>query len=252
MELFYSSDIEGQTLTLDEEETRHCVRVLRHSVGDEIFVIDGAGKLLKCILSSTAGKCARAQIVERTPSWGGHPYRLTMAVCPTKNSERFEWFLEKACEIGVDRIVPLIGDHSERKVYKTDRARRILLSAAKQSLKGAVPEISQMLSVREFVRRTAPSASSLPGERKPSGPLCLIAYCFEEEADRRRSLGEVLDASDSREIVILIGPEGDFSPEEAGEAIEAGFIPVHFGASRMRTETAALFAVSAVYQHFQK
>ena len=131
MELFYSKDIEGQILTLDEEETRHCVKVLRHAVGEEIFVIDGAGKLFKCILTSTAGSRARAEIVERTPSWGGHPYHLTMAVCPTKNNERFEWFLEKACEIGVDRIVPLIGDHSERKVYKTDRARRILLEASK-------------------------------------------------------------------------------------------------------------------------
>ena len=245
MELFYSNEIEGQILTLDEEETRHCVRVLRHAVGEEIFVIDGAGKLLKCILTSTSGKCARAEIVERTPSWGGHPYHLTMAVCPTKNNERFEWFLEKACEIGVDRIVPLIGDHSERKVYKTDRARRILLSAAKQSLKGAVPEIAEPLSVRGFLAAGA-------GEDTASKPvLRLIAYCFEEETELRRSLKEVLASSDSREIVMMIGPEGDFSPEEARAALAAGFVPVHFGASRMRTETAALFAVSAVYQHFQ-
>ncbi|MBP5397584.1 MAG: 16S rRNA (uracil(1498)-N(3))-methyltransferase [Bacteroidales bacterium] len=250
MELFYSNDIEGQILTLDEEETRHCVRVLRHAVGEEIFVIDGAGKLLKCILTSTSGKCARAEIVERTPSWGGHPYHLTMAVCPTKNNERFEWFLEKACEIGVDRIVPLIGDHSERKVYKTDRATRILLSAAKQSLKGAVPEIAEPLSVRDFLRENAALPSGTQGA-SDGQPLRLIAYCFEEETERRRSLGEVLKASDSREIVILIGPEGDFSPEEAQAAIQAGYHPVHFGPSRMRTETAALFAVSAVYQHFQ-
>ncbi len=248
MELFYSRDIDGTLLRLDEEETRHCVKVLRHRTGEEIFVIDGQGRLLKCILTSTAGSRAQAEIVERTPSWGGHPYHLTMAVCPTKNNERFEWFLEKACEIGVDRIVPLIGEHSERKIYKTDRARKILVSAAKQSLKAAVPVIDEPLSVKDFLKEERP------------GIKC-IAYCFEDQTDLRQSINEVLasvptaaasngDGSPLPEIVVMIGPEGDFSPEEARAAREAGFLPVHFGPSRMRTETAALFAVSAVYQHF--
>ncbi|MBQ7517198.1 MAG: 16S rRNA (uracil(1498)-N(3))-methyltransferase [Bacteroidales bacterium] len=248
MELFYSRDIDGTLLRLDEEETRHCVKVLRHRTGEEIFVIDGQGRLLKCILTSTSGSRAQAEIVERTPSWGSHPYHLTMAVCPTKNNERFEWFLEKACEIGVDRIVPLIGEHSERKVYKTDRARKILVSAAKQSLKAAVPVIDEPISVKDFLKEERP------------GIKC-IAYCFEDQTDLRQSINEVLasvptaaasngDGSPLPEIVVMIGPEGDFSPEEARTAREAGFLPVHFGPSRMRTETAALFAVSAVYQHF--
>ena len=248
MELFYSQDIDGTLLRLDEEETRHCVKVLRHRTGEEIFVIDGQGRLLKCILTSTAGSRAQAEIVERTPSWGGHPYHLTMAVCPTKNNERFEWFLEKACEIGVDRIVPLIGEHSERKVYKTDRARKILVSAAKQSLKAAVPVIDEPVSVKDFLKEDA------------AGIKC-IAYCFEDDTDLRQSINEVLasvptaaasngDGNPLPEIVVMIGPEGDFSPEEARAARAAGFLPVHFGPSRMRTETAALFAVSAVYQHF--
>ena len=248
MELFYSRDIDGTLLRLDEEETRHCVKVLRHRTGEEIFVIDGQGRLLKCILTSTAGSRAQAEIVERTPSWGGHPYHLTMAVCPTKNNERFEWFLEKACEIGVDRIVPLIGEHSERKVYKTERARKILVSAAKQSLKAAVPVIDEPVSVKDFLKEERP------------GIKC-IAYCFEDQTDLRQSINEVLasvptaaasngDGSPLPEIVVMIGPEGDFSPEEARAAREAGFLPVHFGPSRMRTETAALFAVSAAYQHF--
>ena len=235
MELFYSQDIDGTLLRLDEEETRHCVKVLRHRTGEEIFVIDGQGRLLKCILTSTAGSRAQAEIVERTPSWGSHPYHLTMAVCPTKNNERFEWFLEKACEIGVDRIVPLIGEHSERKVYKTDRARKILVSAAKQSLKAAVPVIDEPISVKDFLKEERP------------GIKC-IAYCFEDQTDLRQSINEVL--ADFTDITIMIGPEGDFSPEEARAARAAGFLPVHFGPSRMRTETAALFAVSAVYQHF--
>lgn len=237
MELFYSRDIDGTLLRLDEEETRHCVKVLRHRTGEEIFVIDGQGRLLKCILTSTAGSRAQAEIVERTPSWGGHPYHLTMAVCPTKNNERFEWFLEKACEIGVDRIVPLIGEHSERKVYKTERARKILVSAAKQSLKAAVPVIDEPVGVKDFLKEERP------------GIKC-IAYCFEDQTDLRQSINEVL--ADFTDITIMIGPEGDFSPEEARAARAAGFLPVHFGPSRMRTETAALFAVSAVYQHFLK
>lgn len=241
MEIFYSGDIDGQMLTLDEEETRHCVKVLRHRTGEEIFVIDGRGHLFKCILCSTSGSRARAEIVERTPSWGGHPYHLTMAVCPTKNNERFEWFLEKACEMGVDRIVPLIGEHSERKVYKTERARKILLSAAKQSLKGAVPEMDEPVSVKDFLL-----------SQQPEDPSCrrLIAYCFEAQEDLRRSLREMLETPGADRWVVMIGPEGDFSEEEARLALSRGFIPVHFGASRMRTETAALFAVSAVYQHY--
>ncbi len=241
MEIFYSGDIDGQMLTLDEEETRHCVKVLRHRTGEEIFVIDGRGHLFKCILCSTSGSRARAEIVERTPSWGGHPYHLTMAVCPTKNNERFEWFLEKACEMGVDRIVPLIGEHSERKVYKTERARKILLSAAKQSLKGAVPEMDEPVSVKDFLL-----------SQQPEDPSCrrLIAYCFEAQEDERRSLREMLETPGADRWVVMIGPEGDFSEEEARLALSRGFIPVHFGASRMRTETAALFAVSAVYQHY--
>ncbi|MBO7510110.1 MAG: 16S rRNA (uracil(1498)-N(3))-methyltransferase [Bacteroidales bacterium] len=264
MELFYSQDIDGTLLRLDPEETRHCVKVLRHRTGEEIFVIDGQGRLLKCILTSTAGSRAQAEIVERTPSWGGHPYHLTMAVCPTKNNERFEWFLEKACEIGVDRIVPLIGERSERKVYKTDRARKILVSASKQSLKAAVPVIDEPIGVKDFLKEERP------------GIKC-IAYCFEDQTDLRQSINEVLasipvaaaqgpqppapavhpdaSAADNSgpnlpEIIVMIGPEGDFSPEEARAARAAGFLPVHFGPSRMRTETAALFAVFAVYQHF--
>lgn len=273
MELFYSQDIDGTLLRLDPEETRHCVKVLRHRTGEEIFVIDGQGRLLKCILTSTSGSRAQAEIVERTPSWGSHPYHLTMAVCPTKNNERFEWFLEKACEIGVDRIVPLIGEHSERKIYKTDRARKILISAAKQSLKAAVPVIDEPVSVKDFLKglgatasdrlAAAPVSESGTTARPAavSAPLCLIAYCFEDETDLRQSINEVLasvptaaasngDGSPLPEIVVMIGPEGDFSPEEARAAREAGFLPVHFGPSRMRTETAALFAVSTVYQHF--
>lgn len=236
MEIFYSEQIDGQFVTLSQEEATHCVKVLRHRSGDHINVIDGQGTLYDCILTDDSPKHCSARIESCTHDWGSHPYHLTMAVCPTKNNERFEWFIEKAVEVGVDTIVPVIGDHSERKVYKNERARKIAVCAAKQSLKGAVPETAEAVSVRDFIKHP-----------KDESALKLIAYCFEDESHPRRSIKEVLEGSQSRKIIILIGPEGDFSKEEAALAMENGFTPVHLGASRLRTETAALTAVEAVY-----
>ena len=142
-----------------------------------------------------------------------------MAVCPTKNNERFEWFVEKAVEMGVEVISPVIGERSERKVYKTERTARIALSATKQSLKAALPSIEEPLSVMEFIKASDPRS------------LRLIACCFEDEAHPRRSIAEALRGWDgAADYTVLIGPEGDFSPAELQVAIEAGFIPVHLGA----------------------
>ena len=285
MEVFYSRAIEGGYCTLDPEESGHCVRVLRHREGDEIYVIDGEGTLFTCVLTDASPKAAVARVVKEEPDWGAHPYFLQMAVCPTKNLERYEWFAEKATELGLDEIVPVIGEHSERRVFKPERLRRILLSASKQSLKGAIPVVAEPLSVKEFIRASSPD------------DLRLICCCFEGEVPRL-SVNDVLVsatalASESQallrapgggrdgaegdvgspgaagvangalrservrgqsplksiRIAILIGPEGDFSREEAALAVEAGFIPVHLGPSRLRTETAALTAVEAVYLH---
>ena len=143
----------------------------------------------------------------------------------------------KATEVGVDCIVPVIGDRSERKVYKTDRALRIALSATKQSLKSRIPEITEPVSAKDFIRRSGNS-------------LKLIAYCFEGDT-RRISIQEALRNYDGKDVTVLIGPEGDFSPEEARLAVEQGYIPVHLGASRLRTETAAVLAATAVYLAFE-
>ena len=162
--------------------------------------------------------------------------------------------------MGVDRIVPTIGERSERKVYKTDRALRIALSATKQSLKARIPEIAEPVSVKDFIQ-ISPLASlgrndSTPChfERSPKGgvekSLKLIAYCFEGDT-KRISIQEALQCYDGKDVTILIGPEGDFSPEEARLAVEHGYIPVHLGASRLRTETAAVLAATAVYLHFE-
>ena len=246
MELFYSRDIEGGVCRLDHDESGHCVKVLRHKAGDEISVIDGCGTLYRCRITSDSHKGVEAMVLDSVENWGSHPYRLHMAVCPTKNNDRYEWFAEKACEIGLDEISPVIGDHSERRIFKTARIEKILVSAAKQSLKGAVPVVNEPVSVKEFIRTSvcqAPEGAS----NDSAAPLKLIAYCFEDERVPRRSIKEVLQTYEGTDIVVLIGPEGDFSREEAELAIANGFIPVHLGDSRLRTETAALTSVAAAY-----
>lgn len=260
MELFFSSDIEGGICRLDKDESGHCVKVLRHRSGDEISVIDGCGTLYRCRITSDNPKDVEAMVLEETHDWGGHPYRLHMAVCPTKNNDRYEWFVEKACEIGLDEISPVIGEHSERRVFKTARVEKILVSAAKQSLKGAVPVVNEPLSVKEFIEgiagggaNKAETAEADGGRTEVAGtggPLKLIAYCFEDERVPRRSIKKILEGYKGSEIVVLIGPEGDFSKAEAELAIQNGFIPVHLGNSRLRTETAALTAVAAVYLRY--
>ena len=240
MELFYSKDIEGGICRLDQDESGHCVRVLRHRSGDEISVIDGCGTLYRCRITSDSHKGVEAVVLESTEDWGAHPYRLHLAVCPTKNNDRYEWFAEKACEIGFDVLSPVIGEHSERRVLKTVRVEKILVSAAKQSLKAAVPTVNEPVSVKEFIK----------SHSNEDGTLKLIAYCFEDENVPRRSIKEVLSGYEGKDIIVMIGPEGDFSAAEAEMALEAGFIPVHLGASRLRTETAALTAASAAYLRY--
>ena len=242
MELFYSNDIDASRCRLDAEESAHCVRVLRHRVGDTIHVIDGEGTLLTCRLTDDNPRGAEAAILERQAHWGAHPYRLTIGCCPTKNNDRFEWFVEKATEVGVDRIVPLIGERSERKVYKPERAQRIALSATKQSLKARIPEIADPVSVKEFIARETPGQAG--------GDVKLIAYCFEDAEHPRTSIREALSAFRGTDVTVLIGPEGDFSPDEAALALQNGYIPVHLGPSRLRTETAAVTAAVAVYLAF--
>ena len=241
-----------------------------------------------CVISDDSPKGVVARVVAEETGWGAHPYYLRMAVCPTKNIDRYEWFVEKAVELGVDEIIPVIGEHSERRTLRLDRLQRIAVSAAKQSLKGAVPVIAEPLSVAAFVRgeaggqpcsvENAPQAEHLPLP-DGSGEIRLIAYCSDDVAPR----GSIMDAlaeacasvstagecwyrapssgartslfsaaegkasASASRVTVLIGPEGDFSQEEVRAALDAGFIPVHLGPSRLRTETAALTAVQAVY-----
>lgn len=241
MELFFSRDIAGGICRLDQDESGHCVKVLRHRSGDEISVIDGCGTLYRCRITSDSPKAVEAAVMSEEHGWGAHGYRLHMAVCPTKNNDRYEWFAEKACEMGFDELSPVIGEHSERKVLKTARVEKILVSAAKQSLKATVPAVNEPVQVAEFINAWGQQAAD---EGKP---LRLIAYCFEDENIPRRNIKEVLESYEGTDIIIMIGPEGDFSHDEARLALESGFIPVSLGESRLRTETAALAAVAAAY-----
>ena len=259
MEIFYSSEASGSTVFLDQEESAHCVKVLRHRTGDEITVVDGLGTMMRCRLVDDSPKGASAEVLEKVPDWGGHPYSLTMAVCPTKNNDRFEWFVEKATEVGVDEIVPVIGERSERRVFKPERSRKIALSAMKQSLKARLPIVAEPVAVKDFISspvaersRSAELLSPVAERSRSAADIKLICYCFEGET-LRRSIEDVLsEAAEGANITIMIGPEGDFSPEEARLAVENGYIPVHLGPSRLRTETAAVTAATAVYLHYIK
>ena len=263
MELFYAYEVSGGVCYLDAEESGHCVRVLRHRAGDPIDVIDGLGTLYHCSLVDDTPKGAQAQVLSTVPGFGAHPYHLTLGCCPTKNNDRFEWFVEKATELGVDDLVPLIGERSERRVYKTERAQRIALSATKQSLKARIPAVWEPLSVKDFlqmdggvmpgpdrVAEVVMPGSVMPGPDRAS--LRLIAYCFEDASAPRISIQEALAGFSGTDVTVLIGPEGDFSPEEARLALSRGYIPVHLGASRLRTETAAVTAAAAVYFRYMQ
>lgn len=247
MELFYSKDISTGGRVLDAEESGHCVKVLRHRRGDTIHVVDGHGMLYDCTITDADPRAVTFEVVRQVENYGSHDYWLEMAVCPPKNIDRFEWFAEKATEIGVDRISPLFGDYSERKVFKPERIERILVSAAKQSHKGTIPELIPATTVKEFLQQ-------------PREGLKFICYC--DEANGKVDIKEVLadaqsvmpgfDRASRPKITIMIGPEGDFSRAEVALALERGWQPVSLGDSRLRIETAALVATAAVYLHFSR
>ena len=241
MELFFCKEISSGATVLDREESNHCVKVLRHRRGDDINIIDGAGFLYRCRIIDDNPREVAFEVLESVEGYGSHPYRLHMAVSPPKNIDRFEWFAEKATEIGVDEVTPLFGDYSERKVFKPERVERLLISAAKQSHKGAVPRLNGAVAVRDFI-------ASL----KDSDALKLICYCDDTIALGREkiSIREALRLAEGRPVVVMIGPEGDFSRAEMAAAVASGWQPVSLGESRLRIETAALTAVAAVYLEF--
>lgn len=241
MELFYSRDIADGGRTLDQEESNHCIRVLRHSAGDIIHIVDGRGCMYECRIDDANAKAVGFTVLKVEESYGSHPYELWMAVAPPKNIDRFEWFAEKATEIAVDRITPLFGDYSERKVFKKERCERIVVSAAKQSHKGAVPRVDDAVAVKEFL-----SGSFGDDVAK------FICYCDDTAflGVDKKTIRAAMDEAKGDKYAIMIGPEGDFSRDEMALAVEKGWQPVSLGTSRLRIETAALTAVAAVYLNY--
>ena len=232
MQLFYCKDITPNAFcTLDAEESRHAVRVLRLREGDELNVTDGRGNLYCCQIVEANDKACVVEASELLSAFHFPLSTLHLAVAPTKNPSRMEWLVEKSVEIGVGEITLLNCDHSERSFLKTDRLEKLAVSAMKQSLHTVLPEIHPAVSLRDL----------LSTFRFPLSTQKFIAHC---EADKPRTpLATALQPG--KDAVVLIGPEGDFSEEEIALALECGFQPVSLGPSRLRTETAALYAVTA-------
>lgn len=226
MQFFYSTSIVSDFFSLNDEESAHCIRVLRKAVGDHLTVVDGHGTLCHCHIIEAHPRHCTVQVDERVDNYQPHPFFLHLAVAPTKNTARMEWMLEKAVEMGVDRITPLICDHSERCVLKQERLERIAVSAMKQSLKAFLPLIDRPTPIGNVI------AAPFTGQR-------FIAYC---DGDHRTPLRQAYTTGN--DVQILIGPEGDFSPAEVESALASLFVPVTLGNCRLRTETAAIAATA--------
>lgn len=226
---FYSPDIET-TLSLPPEESLHCSRVLRKKEGDVIFVTDGKGNRFECEIMKADPRKTILRILSGIKEENHWPGRITLAVAPTKNIDRMSWLVEKAVEIGVDEIAFIDCVRNERHKLSVDRLKRVAVSAMKQSLKSTLPDINEMVSLKDFLKNN-------------TGKNGFFGYC-DDKTERRNFSTAYTPGTDA---IILIGPEGDFSPQEVSLLKETGFVPVTFGESRLRTETAALYGVNAVH-----
>ena len=229
MYLFYCPDI-ASVHTLSEEESAHCVRVLRYTMGDEILITDGRGTTYTARITNPHPKHCDFEILSAEKQQPHHAFHLHIAIAPTKNIERLEWAIEKCVEIGVDEITPLLCRFSERKQLRNDRLEKIILSAAKQSLTPYLPVLHEFTPYDEFLQMTNDQLQMTNVQR-------FIAHCYKDE---KRLLRDEIERG--RDVVVLIGPEGDFSEKEVSDALALGFIPVSLGNSRLRTETAAVVA----------
>ena len=228
MNIFFTPGIGSDDFTLDEEESKHCVRVLRMGVGEELALVDGRGGFYKAVIENADPKKCTVKIIERKNEFGKRDHFLHIACAPTKNIERFEWFLEKVTELGIDEITPLICEHSERTSVKNERLEKVIVSAMKQSLKAYLPKLNGAMKFNELVK------VNFEGKK-------FIAHCAEGE---KKHLKELIKPGEK--VLILVGPEGDFSQKEIELALQNDFVPVSLGSSRLRTETAAVVACHTV------
>ena len=226
MQLFYLENPKDEII-LSAEESKHATKVLRKKEGDILNFTDGKGAFYKAEITVADSRKCRLKVVSTEQKEKQHNYHLHIAIAPTKNMDRFEWFLEKATEIGIDEITPIICSHSERKVIKTERCNRILLSAMKQSLKFHLPKLNEAISFNDFLKQDYKGSK-------------YIAHC--EDGEKK----ELKIENKTEKTIILIGPEGDFSPKEIELALQNQFKAVSLGTSRLRTETAGLVAVHTI------
>jgi 16S rRNA (uracil1498-N3)-methyltransferase len=227
MHLFYTPQIEGDELVLEEQESKHAIRVLRLSRGDQVILVDGVGGWYEAEIQGDHPKRCLLVIKHHIKEYKPLPYQLHIAISPTKNMDRFEWFLEKATEIGISKVTPLICHRTERTQVKMERLDRILVSAMKQSLKAYKPTLSEPVKLAEFLKQQIRGAKG-------------IAHCY---PFKRMNLADLDPAGP---FTILVGPEGDFTEEELEEAIKEGYNPLLLGESRLRTETAGVHICSAI------
>lgn len=225
MHVFYTPDIDSNEYFLNEEESKHCLKVLRLGIGDAVCLIDGKGGFYDAEIIGEAKRKVQLRVTRAQQEYQKRNHHLHIVVAPTKNIDRLEWFLEKATEIGIDAITPVICDRSERKIVKEDRLNKVITSAVKQSLQAYHPVLNPQITFTEFLKIE-------------NNSIKMIAHCVEGE--RRQYIGEV--AAAHRHYTILIGPEGDFTPKEIELALESGYKPLTLGNTRLRTETAALAA----------
>ncbi|MCS4167835.1 Ribosomal RNA small subunit methyltransferase E [compost metagenome] len=232
MQLFFTPDLNPslENFILSEEESKHAIRVLRMDTGDRLHLIDGRGGLYEAQIIDPHPKRTVLTILNVAEDFQRPKYHLHIAVGPTKNIDRIEWFLEKATEVGIQEITPVICEHSERKEVKLDRLNKVVVAAMKQSLKAYLPKLNPAVSFKQFLRE-------IPKE----GVQKAIAHCVDAE---KKYLNQVLEPD--QHYIILIGPEGDFSEEEIDLALQMGFHPISLGEARLRTETAALAACMEV------
>jgi len=228
MNLFYAPYITEPITILPQEESKHLIRVLRKSEGDIVFFTDGKGYTYKCIIKNANPKRCLVEVIEKVAGEDKRNFKLHIAIAPTKNITRFEWFLEKSTEIGIDSITPIICSHSERREIKAERLNKVITSAMKQSLKTHHPKLSNKISFKEII--------NIPFEGEK-----FIGYI-----DKDVTLELSAAYTPGNNAIVLIGPEGDFSPEEVEQAVEKGFVPVRLGKSRLRTETAGIVACHTI------
>ena len=230
MQLFYNSEITTQTtqITFDKIESKHIVRVLRKQVNDILKITNGKGFLFDVKIIIASDKKCLAEVVHFEETLKPWNYYLHIAIAPTKNNDRIEWFLEKATEIGVDEITPIICANSERRIVKLERFEKIIQSAMKQSLKFTLPKLNEPVKLNDFLKQGI------------DGQVC-IAHCEEQQKTLLQSV-----VKSSEKTTILIGPEGDFSSEEIKKCLAKNMTPISLGESRLRTETAALVAVNTI------